>query len=475
MINKKRIEIARFDNFKDKSNVITQRVYNFFATDKLKNSKGIELAKFPYSAIHPEEYSLNLDSFSATSINGVAFFKQFFNNTSVTNYKLLLYDNAGNEYMNYLLDDDPTIATCYNLTFHTPPITLAFKQNGVDALILADDQKMVIWKTMSTPTQLQNVPIITSMCNNGDVLFCTLLNPAFKIWYTTDLNAENVGDIGKNSNYISLEDDLGDAKKVITFDRNVYVIREFGISKIKFIKNEIEVSEVFKSNTRILFNTISICGNEMWFMTKDGLFKFNGIKVKKSNVDVDDLLSGLNDKAIAASIGNEYFVALNLNFDDSKQVLCETNQNHINNALIIVNSLDETYQIIRGVDIKYLLPVKTPVFEKMLCIFNSDNASKLGQICGSSKCFSSNLPKYWLSEKVLKNDDPKLLTKLVVDADIGVVFKIIYGNKVQSFTTYKSGLNIFNFKIYCNNFKLEISSTNESAKVNKVYIDYHEE
>ena len=141
-----------------------------------------------------------------------------------------------------MLDDMDQMFWLYDLKFNSPPITLAYKKDDNDAIILASNDEMKIWKTNYSPYTISSVPIITSMCMNEGVLFCTIKEPAFKIWYATNLDAEQVGNISKNSGYVSLEDDLGYARKVITFDQEVYVFRDYGISKISNVKSSISVS-----------------------------------------------------------------------------------------------------------------------------------------------------------------------------------------------------------------------------------------
>ena len=142
--------------------------------------------------------------------------------------------------------------------------------------------------------------------------------------------------------------------------------------------------------------------------------------------------------------------------------------------MIIYDLYENTFEILRGIDIKSLLPIKTEEFEKMLVIFNSQHTNVIGEIIEKSVAIQDNLPKCWVSEELLDGVNTKLFTKLSVVADEGIKFKLIYDNKETSFTTYKSGLNEFVFKISCNRIKLEISSNNETANVQKVYLDYYE-
>lgn len=473
MKTKKRIAIENFANFKKETNASVEMFYNYQPTKILSNSCGIKEAAFPNSLTDPTEYTLNVSSANINKINGVTYFKQYFPRTGNTQHRILLYGDDKKEYINQLFCEDGDLYWLYSLTFNSAPVTLSFKQKGEDAIILTSKDKMVIWKTGYSPYTIQNVPIITSMCMNDGVLFCTIREPAFKIWYATNLDAENVGNIDSNSGYVSLEDDLGNARKIVCFNQDVYVFRDYGITKINYVKNKVSVSQVYQSNTKIFTETVSVCENAIMFMTVEGLYQFNGVKVARSSVDIGEMLPIANDNACASTLGDKYYLALRLNFNDGKQLLCETGE-YVNNALIVVDLTDYSYQILRGVDIGALLPVRTQVFEKMLATFNSVHTSKVGEICPVSKCFDDALPKYWASNELFDMPITRLFTKLKVVADKNVKFNLKYGNKSTSFTTYTAGNNEFCFKICAENLKLEISSIEASAQVKKVVVEYYE-
>ena len=473
MRTKKTVEIKRFDNFDKNSNeILTEKFYNYKPTNQLSNSKGVTVAKFPRNATNKQESELNISSTGITSVEGIAYFKQYFSKSKLTTHRLLVYGNDKKVYINQMIDNDYDLYWLYSLTFNTSPIVLTYKKDDADAAILASEDQMVVWETSYSPYTIEDAPIITSMCMNEGVLFCTILDPAFKIWYATDLSAENIGNISKNSGYISLEDDLGYARKVVTFNENVYVFRDYGISKVSLVKKETFVSQVYLSNTKIYANTVCVCGNNILFMTKDGLYSFNGIKVTKTKVNLLSELSVENKGAVASSLGEKYYLALHMDFEDNEQILSETDC--VNNALIIVDTCDFSYEIVRGVDIKSLLPIKTDVFEKMLVIFNNGPVDKIGQIENLSKFMDDNLPKYWCSGSVVNNMNTKLFTKLIVNADEGVKFTLIYDNKQTHFITYKNGINEFVFKLCCKDMKIEISSSLENAEVNNLVLEYYE-
>ena len=164
---------------------------------------------------------------------------------------------------------------------------------------------------------------------------------------------------------------------------------------------------------------------------------------------------------------------MRLNFNDGKQVLCEENE-FVNNAVIVINIDDFSYQIIRGIDVKSFCACKTEYFEDMLVVFNGQHKDKLGQMINVSKCFDQNLPKYWCSGPIGNNGKSKLLTRITVLADKDVKFNLLSETDSLSFTTYKTGLNEFTFKLSAKMARLEISSECESANIEDINLEYYE-
>ena len=472
MRTKKIVKIDRFDNFSAENAIKTKTFYNYLPTNKLNTTHGIKIATFPKSPTNRTEQELNIADVGITSIEGIGYFKQFFDVNHYTSHRLIVYGNDKKVYINQLLDDSYDLFWLYNLEFNSPPVVLPFKKEGLDSIIMVSDDQMKVWTTGFSPYTIEDAPIVTSMCMNESVLFCTIANPGYKIWYATNLSMDKIGRVTTGSGYITLEDNLGDAKKVVAFNEGVYAFRDYGISKINHIKGENLVSQIYVSNTKIYTNTVCVCGNNIFFMTKDGLYSFNGVKVSKTKVSLLNDMPIENEGAISAAMGEKYYLALKLNFDDEKDILCEPNS--VNNVLIIIDTTDFSYEIIRGLDIKTLLPVKLDEFEKMLVLFNTGPVDKIGEVVDTPKYVDEILPKFWASENLVDTMNMKLFTKLTVDAFAGVKFTLKYDDKEINFTTFKSGINEFLFKIMCKDIKLEISTEDENGVVNKVELEYYE-
>lgn len=470
----KQIAITRFDNFTDESKPLTKSFYNVLPSKNLKGKHGVAVAKFPSLPNSEDVIEIDISSKGLTSVDGLAFFTQYSSYAKLTTHRLLVYGNDKKVYINQLLDEDEDLHWLYSLQFDNPPIILTYKKHDIDTAIITDKQVMKIWQTGYSPYTINDVPIITSMCVNEGVLFCTIIDPAFKIWFCTDLDAGNIGQISKNSGYILLDDELGYARKVVSFKEDVYVFRDYGISKITFLQKERSVSQIYLSQTLINSNTVCVCGNMILFMTKDGVYSFNGTKVEKLSINIQDMIVGFNGGATANSLGNKYYLALKLNFNDGKTILCEQGD-YTNNALMIIDTEDSQIEIIRGVDIKSLLPVKTEVFEKMLAIFNGEHKDKIGEIIEITSAFGNTLSSCWESENLCVDDKNKLFTSLSVDTNAGVQIKLKTEKGTFAFETQNNGYQKFHFKIPAREMKVEISSGVSNLTLDNLVLTYYEQ
>ena len=75
---------------------------------------------------------------------------------------------------------------------------------------------------------------------------------------------------------------------------------------------------------------------------------------------------------------------------------------------------------------------------------------------------------------MVNSHNTKLFTKLSVDADKDVKISLIFEDKILSFTTYKQGINNFAFKNCSKTARLVDSSSQETAVVKRIELDYYE-
>lgn len=452
-------------------------IYNFNSSDgSLKKGIGVkELTVYMENDINSEKFELDYQSLGLEYINKVMHFKQYFASSGNTTHRLLIHGSDNKLYIYQMYSGLNTINWTYQLSFETIPVVLEYKKDGLDSILISANDKLIVWSTGRTPYELTNVPTITSMCVFNDVLYCTIAGESDKIWYTSNLNPENIGTESDTTKYLLLSDERGASRKVVTFKENVYIFRDYGISRLNdYKKDDIPTyNQIYLSDTKIYSNTIAVCGDYIIFMTRDGVYKFNGASVSKVDVLPESLLGKINEYAASTNLQDKYYLALKMDFGDNRLVGCENNPDMKNNALIKLDLQDNSIQIVRGIDIKDMLALKAGFEEKIIVTFNSGYQSKIGEIVDNGVCFDDVLPKHYSSNYVIQGDmDDITLRNIVVDCSAGVTLKIITEQGEYSFDAYCNGINKFQTIINCKKFKIELDSSDVEPYVNTVQIEY---
>ena len=139
--------------------------------------------------------------------------------------------------------------------------------------------------------------------------------------------------------------------------------------------------------------------------------------------------------------------------------------------VLVVDLQDFSYEIMRGVDVKSMLPLKTEIVEKMLVTFNSGNVDKIGEIDSSSKYFETELPKFYETNKLF--DENIVIRKIFVNTTAGVTIKFVTDDGEYEFTSYTDNVNEFETIIPCKQLKLKIETDTDNCEINQIKIKYY--
>lgn len=462
---------------KTQSKLDCTKIYNFKTGDgTLKKGMGVGLfTTYASNDLSSYHYPLSYNHLGLEYFNKVMYFKQYFSTSGDTTHRLLIHGSDKKLYLFQMFSNLNKPNWVYELQFDTIPAVLEYKKDGLDSILISSTDKLVVWSTGRTPYEISNVPTITSMCVYNDVLYCTIAGENDKIWYTSNLDPESVGTESDQTKYLIMEGSAGGGQKIVMLKENMYVFCDYGIGRINtYAKNEPTYNQIYLSNTQIYPNTVVVCGDFVIFLTRDGLYKFNGSTISKINVLQDQLGYNINDYAVASHLKDCYYLALHLNFDDDKQIGCESDTNMKNNALVKLNLHDNSFEIMRGVDIKDILALKAGIEEKLVLTFNSVYQNLIGEVTDDGTYFDNVLERLYSTNYVVQEDIQSLtIRKLYVDASKGVVVKIITDeNVISEFNVVKDGINEFQTIIPCKKFKIEVVANTNDVYVNLIKIDY---
>lgn len=311
-------------------------------------------------------------------------------------YQLLLMDSDKTVYGALMLDEyDGLFAPRTTLMTSMPTYQCPYRVNDADATLFFTNEGLVaIGQYLNM--KYENVPAMISCVTHYGYFFGILATSRSTFVYTDNLDiTEWADDTGST---IELMDNLGAFIKLLVFNDYVYLFREHGITKISIYtsKNDFSFTHLYTSTSKIFENSICVCGNKVLFLTRDGLYSFNGSSVSKICQEYDEYFRNCdNTNCSCACLDGKYYLSTKCNFSDDI-VGCEANSTYTNNALFEIDLNDFKLNLLRGVDIKKILAIDTPYFSKLCAIFN-DKDKSVGELCFCGKDFSLNTKKVWKS------------------------------------------------------------------------------
>lgn len=327
---------------------------------------------------------------------------------------MMIYCDDKKMYVGRLVTQD---ANFYDLgiTFDTIPECFNYRLDDKDCFVCCAPNKIVVYDGNTSPkTYTENVPSITSAALHAGRLFVTTGGDESQLWFSDDLDPTNWNVNSFDGGYIELTDDRGTLKKVIESNNYLYVIREYGISRVSGwgLQEDFTVKNLYLSTGKIYHNSAVLCGSVIMMLCRDGIYRFSGSSMQKLDLGIDKYFEGIDNKnAVGAFLDGKYYLACRLMFNDNVIFFDELKPNYVNNALIEYDIITGAVNIMRGIDISTMTAFQTEWgSELILCVNNSDNIVLLSH---DGKFILNKSPKVWTSpytdmgypsrRKVIKN------------------------------------------------------------------------
>lgn len=374
--------------------------------------------------------------------NGVWHFKYYSQTDHRKDHFLIYYGDDSNLYWCKLVSKySQSFLVNENLSFPTRPNALQYRLNNEDVMIFTEpSSNMMVWPPERDAYVVEGAPKVVSMCLHYERLFAIVEGERVQLRFSDDLNPTNWTTSATEGGYIELLDERGPMNKVLSFGDYLYVFRDFGISRITAFgdQQDFSVSGVHTSSGKIYEGSVTVCGNQILYLSKNGIYSFDGVGATKLNLDIDSLFEGVtNERCSGAYLDNKYYLACKLNFGDGETVGCESGA-YSNNALIELDLVSGNLNIVRGVDIVSMTAVSEGYISKLICCFGGDHKNRIGELSHDGAIFGTPLKKAWISPKSDFGyaDKKKIIKKisLVTKANMKVKIKtendtktLIYG------------------------------------------------
>lgn len=325
--------------------------------------------------------------------------------------------------------------TINQLTYNEKPFTKNVRVCGIDGIIMSSEKDGVYsWDGESVPVQRPDCPIFVDLCEHKNKMYAILAGEQNFIRVSSNMEVVDwTNELGEGDFDIELNDKRGPINKLVSCFGYLFCIRDYGITKLTTYENsnQINVSHVHSSGSKIFSKTVCDCGNKIIMLTRNGLYEFNGSSCEKINTNLNQLLEQItSDYAMATYRAGIYYIAGRINFNDGKTIGCENTDGYINNVLIAYNVNDNTYTITRGVDILDLSTIQSSSMDKVLVCFKTVYNKHLGQFAKNGKFFTDVVHKYWCSPL----------------SDLGYSNKIKYVKQISLLSKYDCDLTIFTEK-----------------------------
>lgn len=422
--------------------------FNFsYKNGSLSTGLGIDNVSINYD---PNDSSLvrGLDNPSNTEILAIWSQDSYFSEMETDARLLFAYGRDKKIYYHYLHANNTSFLPLENCgeVSEMPQIITTFI-NGQKAYLIAIPNVglKVYYASNRQVENVEGAPSIESYCLHDGRLFVTDSKKKNRVWFSDQEDPTNwqLGD--EQAGYVEFNDYRGNCLKTISFEGDVFVFREFGISKISSFKNQsnIVLENIYASSSAILKNTICLCGNKVLFMTKNGLYSFNGNSVAKVDLNIDGWLNKVNSYSMAKYYNDFYYLTCKIDFDDDKIIGCESVSCN-NNALVKINLNQNDVTILRGVDIRFLNVLNDVGVNILVAVVKDGDEYKLGMVTENGKIFGENTYKYWrysLYDFGMPNKK-KFVKNFYLNTDANIKIRFLHDFDTTEFDVNSSSENV---------------------------------
>lgn len=370
----------------------------------LETSLGFENLTLPNGIGSHQENGISFPD-HITEVLKIYFLPHFFGTyESVQRYRncMLIYGDDYKLYFCTTESQEPTFYPAYDKTLNPIPHGIVYNLDGEDVMIFCSkNKKMHIFHPSKEMVEKDNAPDIVSMCKHYERIFAIEKGRQSKVVFSGNMDPTNWTISSSDAGFIELFDERGQLLKVVSFDDYVYLFREKGITRISAYGDQAEfnVTHMYLTSDKIYGESVCVCGDRIFFLTKNGLFSFDGCSTRKVKLNIESLLATFDNKSCrSAYYDGKLYIACALNFGDKLEIGCDTkDRNFYNNCLIEYDCKEGDLNILRGVDISDLCVVESGDKTKLVASFHGKYCNRLGQLTKNGKVFEDVLPSVWVS------------------------------------------------------------------------------
>lgn len=284
-------------------------------------------------------------------------------------------------------EESPVINTLPDFQVYGEVSFIRYTFNGTDYLIInAGMNGFYVWNglTMRIPSN----PKVSRIAIYDNKLFACSIDGFARVKHTTMSSPDGWGSDMKG---LLLFNECGPGIGLATMKNYLYVFQESGISRISRIDNlsgDYDVSKVWHGSERIYEGSIATCGDEVFFCSGGGLYRFNGQTVRRVLHALDGYLTP-DAQTRSCFYGGKLYIAARAKID-GEAFGSETSAIYHNNVLVVYEPETDKFELIRGVCVTDFCV--TPDFDRLLAVvggYETCEITPCGEFLGETlhKCF----------------------------------------------------------------------------------------
>ncbi len=291
-----------------------------------------------------------------------------------------------------------------------------------DVLILSGENSVLTVVDGNKAYAVSGAPAASSMCVHYERLFVTADNA---LWFSDDLDPTNWNVSLDQAGYIQFADNKGAPLKAVSYQDYLYLFREYGITRIAAYAEQesFTVTEVCSLASRIIASTVAVCGENILFLTEEGLYTFDGVTASRLLPHLDGVWQSSPD-ASAAFCKGRYMLSCNINYDDGEKVMSEW-EGASNNTFLTYRLDDGELKIVRGCGVRKIIPTFNRQSDALM-LFEDSICLDAGQMCQTNTFFETPMQSCYVFPKTDLGfpDREKLIEKIVLECEDEVTLEV---------------------------------------------------
>ena len=451
----------------------------------LSAGKGLKILTLPMLTTDEREYQMYEQDFSFIKLWHYTYY-------SIPNdcqeYLLVAYGSDGKLYFSAEFAHVGNFYPLNNTVYSSVPSAINFNVEEDSVMGFAfEDRALVVWYCDDPVYEVDEAPYFRSICLHGDRLFAIDASKDNIVRYSSNKNPldwkKNVIS-SDDAGSIELNDYKGSLRQLVSFQDSIFVFEDYGISKISAYSSSDEyfATNIYSSGSKIYANTACKCGEFIYFLCQDGLYRLDGVDINKVELNITNLISREQEDAIICFFNKKLYIACHLDFEkigEEDSIVTndasEDKTTMVNNALIEFDIETEEYSIIKGIDVCSMVAINDLFLSKLVVALRGKKY--LYELTDACSVVDTNLTSVWESGNITLDalDKNKILKDIYILSKYPVNITLNSDKSSKTLTSIgqdkiqRVGVNLpgkeFSFKLGCDTGNLHIENVQLRFKV----------